>query len=143
MPIAPRTVTPSLLQIDAILARLSGRSALDEVSRYLRSEQPHFHWLGVYGLEGSMLRLLAWNGEAPTAHETIPVGEGLCGLGAREGRTVLVGDVRERPEYLACFPETRAEVVVPVRAGGVVVGEIDVDGTVVGGFDASDAAYLE
>lgn len=73
---------------------------------------------------------------------TIPVGAGICGKAAREDRTVIVEDVREAPEYLACFLETRAEVVVPIRSGTTVVGEIDIDGNEVKAFDASDDRFL-
>jgi len=56
---------------------------------------------------------------------------------------VIVDDVSADPDYLACFLETRSEIVVPIRAGGLVVGEIDVDGNSVKAFDASDGRFLE
>jgi len=143
MPIPRRAATPSLLQIDAILMRLTGASALAEVLRFLRSEFPHFAWIGVYRVDGPLLRLAAWQGDAPTEHETIPVGRGVCGRAVREGRTVLVGDVSADPDYLACFLETKAELVVPIRSHDSIVGEIDVDGTTLHAFDATDADLLE
>lgn len=73
----------------------------------------------------------------------IPVGEGICGRAVREERTVLVEDVRAAPDYLACFLETRSEIVVPIRAGNDVIGEIDIDGNEVKAFDASDRFFLE
>src|SRR5690348_16195177 len=130
MPIPPRAVTPSLLQIDAIRLRLSGTAATAEVLRFLRQEFPHFAWIGVYRLDGPLLRLDAWQGDRPTEHETIPVGQGLCGRAVRDNATVLVDDVGKEPDYLACFLETRSELVVPIRRNGVPVGEIDADGTV-------------
>ena len=90
-----------------------------------------------------MLRLAAWAGEQPTEHVAIAVGEGLCGLAARRNETVRVDDVRSRSEYLACFADTRSEIVVPIRDGSMVVGEIDVDANALGAFDDSDARFLE
>jgi L-methionine (R)-S-oxide reductase len=133
---------PALLQIDAILSRLSGGAALTEVCRFLRDSFGHYNWVGVYRLEGDMLLLDGWDGERATEHVRIPVGQGLCGRAAREDRTVLVGDVSSDPEYLACFLDTRSEIVVPVRAQGQVVGEIDVDGRRPNAYDASDEAFL-
>jgi L-methionine (R)-S-oxide reductase len=141
--VSPRAGTPALLQIDAIVGRLTGRAALAEVCRFLRNSFRHYRWVGVYRLERSTLVLDAWDGPAPTEHTRIPVGRGVCGRAAREGQTVIVKDVRADSEYLACFLETRSEIVVPIRADGLVVGEIDIDGNEVGAFDPTDGAFLE
>ncbi len=143
MTVAPRAATPALLQLDAILGRLKGRAALAEVCRFLRSSFRSYRWVGIYRLDGATLVLDAWDGPAPTEHTRIPIGRGVCGRAAREGRTVVVDDVRADPEYLACFLETRAEIVVPIHVGPTVVGEIDIDGTTVGAYDASDRTFLE
>ena len=143
MPVRERAVTPSLLQLEAIVSRLHGAAALSEACRFLRHEFPQYRWVGVYRLEGTTLVLDGWDGEQATEHTRIPLDRGVCGQAAREGRTVIVGDVRESKEYLACFRETRSEIVVPIRDGARVVGEIDIDGTEVGVYDASDQRFLE
>jgi L-methionine (R)-S-oxide reductase len=141
--VASRATTPALLQIDAVLSRLKGSAALQEVCRFLRESFRHYRWVGVYRVEGTDLVLAGWDGPAATEHTRIPIARGVCGQAARENRTVVVADVRVAPEYLACFLETRSEVVVPIRAGERVVGEIDIDGNEVGAFDRSDAAFLD
>jgi L-methionine (R)-S-oxide reductase len=140
--VRPVQATPSLLQVDSIVQKLSGVAALAETCRFLRHEFGHYRWVGVYLLDDATLRLAAWAGPQETEHVAIPVGSGVCGRAARENRTVLVADVRAAPDYLACFLETRAEVVVPVRDGPTVLGEIDIDGNEVGAFDASDDRFL-
>ena len=143
MTVPDRAQTPALLQVDAILSRLSGRQALEEVCRFLRHSFSHYPWVGVYRLDGTDLVLDAWEGPRATEHTRIPLDRGICGQAAREGRTVLVDDVRSDPNYLACFLETRAEIVVPIHHEGRVVGEIDIDGNAVRAFDASDRRFLE
>ena len=143
MTVSPRATTPALLQVDAVVARLRGREALGEVCRFLRASFPHYRWVGVYRRDGDELVLEAWNGPAATEHTRIPIDRGLCGRAVRDNRTVIVDDVRSSSEYLACFLETRSEVVVPIRDAGRVVGEIDIDGDRVGAYDASDGAFLE
>jgi L-methionine (R)-S-oxide reductase len=138
-----RAVAPTLLQIDAIAGRLTGRQALQEACRFLRETFPHYRWVGVYRVDGPELVLEAWEGPAATEHTRIPIARGLCGQAVRENRTVLVDDVQSAPEYLACFLETRSEIVVPIREGNTVVGEIDIDGDRVGAYDASDRSFLE
>jgi len=138
-----RATRPALLQVDAIVARLTGRQALAEVCRFLRHSFPHYPWVGIYRVEGTDLVLDAWDGTQATEHTRIPIARGICGQAVRENRSVVVDDVRADPNYLACFLETRAEVVVPIHHEGQVVGEIDIDGNSVKAFDASDRRFLE
>jgi L-methionine (R)-S-oxide reductase len=143
MSVPDRRATPALLQVDSILGHLQGRGALAEVCRYLVHEFPHYPWVGIYRLDGTTLVLDAYNGPEATEHVRIPLDRGICGQAARENRTVIVEDVRASPEYLACFLSTRSEIVVPIRDGSEVVGEIDIDGQQVKAFDESDRQFLE
>jgi GAF domain-containing protein len=54
-----------------------------------------------------------------------------------------VDDVNADPRYLACFPQTRSEIVVPVSYDGTVVAEIDVDSDAPAAFGDADRAFLE
>ncbi len=135
--------TERLSELAGVLRRAGRAEALVATCRWLRATCPRYRWVGVYVLRGDSLDLAAWDGPAATDHTRIPVDRGVCGRAAREGRTVLVDDVRSAPEYLACFLETRAEIVVPIRTPGAVLGEIDIDGNEVAAFDGSDQAFLE
>ena len=143
MTVARPAATAALLQVDAIVGKLPGPAAVAEVCRFLRASFPHYGWVGVYRLEGRELALEAYAGAQATEHVRIPIDRGLCGRAARDGVTVVVDDVRASPEYLACFLSTRSEIVVPVHAGGRVVGEIDIDSDRLAAFDASDRRLLE
>ena len=143
MTVHVRQQTPSLLHVDSIVAKISGPEAIAEVCRFLRHEFAHYGWVGVYRLEGETLVLAGWNGEQPTEHTRIPVDRGICGKAVRDGRSIVVDDVRAEPEYLACFRETRSEIVVPIRRDGKIIGEIDIDGNDVKAYDASDVKFLE
>ncbi len=128
--------------VERSLASGDRAGSLSETCRVLRSRFAQYNWVGVYLLEGSQLRLAAWDGKEATEHTLIPVDKGICGMAAREDRTVIVGDVDQDPSYLACFPYTRSEIVVPIRKGGSVVGEIDIDGDRRNAYDASDDRFL-
>ena len=104
---------------------------------------PHYSWVGIYVVEGDELVLSAWAGEEATEHTTIKVGEGICGLAAATGRTEVVPDVSEREEFIACFPSTRSEIVVPIMGPDGVLGEIDIDSDELDAFDERDRALLE
>jgi len=118
-------------------------AVLDYVAGHLRDAYPRFTWVGVYRLEGDTLELAAWKGAQATEHTRIPVGQGICGLAARSRETVVVPDVSKDPRYLACFPSTRAEIVVPILGEGRVYGEIDIDSDTLDAFTAQDRQFLE
>jgi L-methionine (R)-S-oxide reductase len=103
----------------------------------------HYSWVGIYLVEGDELVLGPWKGPQATEHVRIPVGQGICGAAAATGRTEVVDDVHADPRYLACFPSTRSEIVVPIRYEGRVVGEIDVDSDRPAAFTEDDRAFLE
>ena len=142
--------SPPSTPFAGILERLRGAiasapdrdGALRAAVRLLSETHAHFTWTGIYLLEGDTLVLHNQAG-APTPHERIPVGEGICGLAAREDRTVVVPDVTRDPRYLACSLATRSEIVVPIRRDGIVRGEIDVDSDTLDAFGDEDRRLLE
>jgi L-methionine (R)-S-oxide reductase len=89
-----------------------------------------YNWVGFYmlepGAEPPVLVLGAFEG-AMTPHTRIPLNQGICGAAASSGRTVVVDDVTTDARYLACSLETKSEIVVPIFAHGVVMGELDID----------------
>jgi L-methionine (R)-S-oxide reductase len=102
-----------------------------------------YSWVGIYFVEGDELALGPWKGPRATDHVRIPIGQGVCGAAASSGVTEIVDDVGADPRYLACFPSTRSEIVVPVGYEGVVVAEIDVDSDIPAAFGPADRAFLE
>ena len=127
-----------LARQDAPLERL-----LDEAMRGLHETDPRFHWTGVYELfEDDMLRLGPFVG-APTDHVFIGVGNGVCGTAIAERRNMNVPDVRQISNYLACSTETRSELVVLIRDGETIYGQIDIDSHQVGAFDEASVAKVE
>ena len=140
-----RRVTIDLLAyLEDQLARRTDDWAelLTETVRQLATAFAHFTWTGIYLVEGDDLILGPFVG-APTEHVRIPIGQGICGSAAAERATIVVDDVRADARYLACFVSTRSEIVVPILAGGRVIGEIDVDSDAPAAFSAGDRRHLE
>jgi len=143
-------VEPEIYDIALREIRTALQSVNDEIEaselvcHQLDERFDHYSWVGIYAVEGDELILSAWSGPEETEHTTIPVGEGICGLAAKTGATEVVPDVSERPEFIACFPSTRSEIVVPIKGpDGEVLGEIDVDSDWIDAFDERDKALLE
>ena len=117
----------------------------DEVLRYsvqtLKQEREHYDWVGIYLIEGDILVLHNYIGK-PTEHTRIPIGTGVCGVAVAERANQIVGDVTKLDNYLACSVETRAEIVVLIRRGMDILGQIDIDSDLENAFTEKDEALL-
>jgi GAF domain-containing protein len=131
----------ALEAIDGILA--GDGDVLQAVVDVLHNRFENYSWVGIYLVEGDDLVLGPWNGPEATEHVRIPVGQGICGTAAATGETEIVDDVNADERYLACFPSTRSEIVVPIAHKGRVVGEIDIDSDRPAAFDEEDRSFLE
>jgi L-methionine (R)-S-oxide reductase len=134
-------VTP-LETIEAIAERCD-KDVLQQVVDVLAREVEHYSWVGIYLVEGDDLVLGPWQGPQATEHVRIPVGQGVCGAAAASGETEIVDDVNADSRYLACFPSTRSEIVVPIAHQDRVVGEIDIDSDRPAAFGEDDRELLE
>jgi L-methionine (R)-S-oxide reductase len=141
------------LQMLSLLSRIRELAAVapsldaleTSIVEAIAHEFPHYNWTGFYMLDPSdsqMLLLGAFNGE-PTPHVRIPVTQGICGAAVASKETVIVDDVNADPRYLSCSIRTKSEIVVPVRAHGRVVGEIDIDSHTPAAFTEADRSFLE
>src|SRR2546426_5611704 len=86
-----------------------------------------------YMLRGDELVLEAFAGRE-TEHTRIPVGRGVCGTAVATGEDQNVPDVGALGNYLACNLETRSELVVLIRRGPTILGQLDIDSDVPAGF---------
>ena len=115
------------------------------VSAILWQYLPDLNWAGFYRMvpatNGAELVLGPFQGKAACIR--IPLGRGVCGTAAAERTTQMVADVHEFPGHIACDADSRSELVVPIIAGGEVLGVIDLDSPSPSRFDAEDAAGCE
>ncbi len=84
-------------------------------------------------LHGTELVLEAYAGRA-TPHTRIPVGQGVCGTAVATGLDQNVPDVGAVGNYLACNLDTKSELVVLIRRGANILGQIDIDSDVPAAF---------
>jgi len=134
-----------MTQRDSALQTIQNRgwSGLVEVCEGLRKEVPHYQWVGIYWMNNAeqALHLGPFAG-AETEHRVIPYGRGICGQVALSGQTFEVPDVWAQDNYLACSMETKAELVVPIYRGSVLIGQIDIDSHYLDPFSAEDEELL-
>ena len=122
----------------------SREKKLQRICDLLRREVPYFDWVGFYLTDAENpddLILGPFNG-APTEHVRISVGTGICGRAAHTRRMFVVQDVSRETNYLACSPDVKAEIVLPILIGGRVWGELDIDSHTLAPFSSEDGEFL-
>ncbi len=102
---------------------------------------PDVNWAGFYVRRRDELVLGPFQGKPACVR--IPVGKGVCGACAKRRQAVVVKDVHEFPGHIACDPDSRSEIVIPLIAEGRLIGVLDLDSPVAGRFDSSDEEGLE
>ena len=110
---------------------------LANVAALIYNETENINWAGFYLLKGETLVLGPFQGK-PACIE-IPISRGVCGAAAREDRVMSVNDVHSFPGHIACDPDSRSELVIPLHKDGKVFGVLDIDSPVKDRFTDEDS----
>ena len=120
-----------------------GRQAMLQMAcDRIRSWGPPYTSVYAYMLHGNELQLEAYAGRE-TEHTRIPVGTGVCGTAVAEQRDQNVADVSALGNYLACNVFTKSELVVLIRRGDHILGQLDIDSDVPNGFGEREHADVK
>jgi GAF domain-containing protein len=132
----------------AAIWRDEGGPALDDialmatVNSVLAHAFPNFYWTGFYRVCGGHLVVGPYIGTVGCLQ--IEFGRGVCGTAAQTGKTIIVPDVNQFPGHIACDPNSKSEIVVPVFApDGQLIAVLDVDSDRLDAFDEEDQRGLE
>lgn len=139
----------AVLNADKIVASLRGAFArevgrtelLRTAAEKIRAAGPPYTSVYLYMLHGDALVLEAFAGR-DTEHTRIPVGKGVCGTAVATGTDQNVPDVRAVGNYIACNAWTRSELVVLIRRGDKILGQIDVDSDQPNPFTAEEESEV-
>lgn len=125
-----------------------GGTSLDDIAlmatinSVLANRFPHFFWTGFYRVCGTRLVVGPYIGTVGCLQ--IEFGKGVCGTAAARRQTVIVPDVHAFPGHIACDPNSRSEIVVPVFGpAGELIAVLDVDSDELDAFDEEDRVGLE
>ena len=76
------------------------------------------------------------------ATRRLPVGEGVVGAAVEEGRPILVNDSRLEPRHRGPLRNMLAQLAVPMRRKGRVIGALNLLSETTGAFTSQDLALL-
>ena len=132
----------ALRQIDALLDETGNAlSNLSNASALLRGVLPRSIFVGFYLFDGEKLVLGPFQGGVSCVN--IALGKGVCGEAAEKAETIIVPDVTQHQNYIACDSAARSEIVIPLVKAGKLLGVLDLDASQVNGYDAVDRDFLE
>jgi GAF domain-containing protein len=135
---------------DTIVAvwRDEGGETLDDIAlmatinSVLANRFESFFWTGFYRVKDGRLVVGPYVGTVGCLQ--IEFGRGVCGTAAARRETIVVADVNQFPGHIACDPNSKSEIVVPVfDRGGALIAVLDVDSDRLDNFDEEDRAGLE
>ncbi len=126
----------------AFAKEVSREELLSTAAEKIRAAGPPYTSVYLYMLHGNELLLEAYAGRE-TEHIRIPVGTGVCGTAVASGKDQNVPDVSAAENYLACNTWTRSELVVLIRRGGTILGQIDIDSDVPDPFTPDEEAAVK
>ena len=118
------------------------RGLLQMACDRLQSLGPPYTSVYAYMLHGDELELEAHAGR-DTEHTTIRVGQGVCGTAVATQQDQNVPDVSAIGNYLACNTFTKSELVVLIRRGSDILGQLDIDSDVAAGFGDKEQAEVK
>lgn len=99
------------------------------------------NWAGFYLMEEGKLVLGPFQGK-PACIE-IPVGKGVCGTAVARNETMVIPNVHDFPGHIACDCASNAEIVIPLRKNGEIIGVLDIDSPLLDRFSKQDQLGLE
>lgn len=131
-----------LSSLDALLDDTDDEiSILSNACSLLKYFLKNVSWVGFYLYKNKNLVLGPFQGFP--ACTNIEIGRGVCGTSFAEDKTILVKDVNNHPNHIACDANTKSEIVIPIHKSNQLFGVLDLDSFQLARFTKTDSQYLE
>ena len=130
-------------QARALVAGESNRIAnLANVAALVFHALDDVNWVGFYLRDEVCNELVLGPFQGKPACIRIPWGRGVCGTAAATATVQRIADVHAFEGHIACDPDSRSELVIPLIDQGDVVGVFDLDSPTIDRFSERDAQVL-
>ena len=132
-----------IIQLEGLLSKPGDiNSRMATISSVLHHKMDGFFWTGFYMLNNGELMVRLYQG--PVACQLLKKDTGVCWAGINQQKTIVVANVHDFTDHIACDARSQSEIVVPVRNNnGDIAGVLDVDSSELNTFDETDQLYLE
>lgn len=138
-----------------VSAQIANAQDLDELAEQvtkLIQKTFHFYYVAIFTLKPNS-KYLRFRASAVAPRKgmkkasialEVEVGQGLIGEAAQTGKTIVCDDVQKdaRFRFIDSLPETKSEVVIPLKMDDEVLGVLDVQSNQLRGFHPNDLLIL-
>jgi GAF domain-containing protein len=131
-----------ITQLKTLLPKSSDEQArMATVAALLHHKMNHFFWTGFYELKQDRLIVKLYQG--PVACMELPKDTGVCWAAINLAKSVVVPNVHEFPDHIACDSRSKSEICVPYfNASGKISAVLDIDSDIFSNFDDVDDQKL-
>ncbi len=115
---------------------------MSTIAAVLHHKFDNYFWTGFYRLVNDELIICCYQGSV--ACLVLEKYKGVCWDAINQKKTLIVPDVSQVPNHIACDSRSQSEIVIPViDSYGNTVAVLDVDSKELNSFDEVDAENLE
>ena len=133
---AQKRIRAQVLRHQDLVATLANTAAI------LKEYFTNYFWVGFYFLKPDHLLLGPFQG--PPACVKLQLDKGVCAKCVSDRKTILVSNVHNFPDHIACDSRSNSEIVVPLfNKDNELIAVLDIDSESLDDFEKSDAAELE
>ncbi len=111
------------------------------INAILYHKIPYIFWVGFYFIHNNTLIVGPYQG--PVACQSLPNPKGVCWQTVLDKKPIIVGDVNEFKDHIACDARSKSEIALPVfNKKGELIAVLDVDSDNKQAFDTQDEIGL-
>lgn len=109
------------LELDDLLEKI-----LDNLQRVVTYDSAMIYLVSP---QGGIIHDIVSRGIPESMRGSLPmkIGQGVTGRVAQTGEGIIVSDVSQNPDYIACRIETRSELAVPLKVGDNIIGAFNIE----------------
>lgn len=127
---------------ELVLKSNSASARMATIIAVLHHKMDYFFWTGFYVIENGNLTVNSYQG--PVACQILEKDKGVCWAAFNKKEPVVVEDVHNFPDHIACDSRSNSEIVIPFKnKTGEIIGVLDVDSSQKASFSEVDARWLE
>ena len=127
---------------ELVLKSNNTRARMATIIAVLHHKMEYFFWTGFYLIEDGEMTVQMYQG--PVACQILEKNKGVCWAAFNQQKSVIVNDVHEFPNHIACDSRSKSEIVIPFKNNnGQIIGVLDIDSAEIASFSETDAKWLE
>ncbi len=127
---------------ELVLKSNNAQARMATIIAVLHNKFDYFFWTGFYLLDEDRMTVNMYQGSV--ACQILEKDKGVCWAAFNQQKTLVVEDVHQFPDHIACDSRSNSEIVVPFKnESGEIIGVLDVDSKDKASFSDVDARWLE